>query len=282
MITGATGPVGRPLVDFALARGAAVRAVTRDPAATLARDVEVVVGDPRHPACLTDALSGVTALFLHPRAVGDAAQALVALARARGVRRVVALSAMNVDDPLAEQPSRLRGDRNREAEVAAESGGPEWTSLRASSFAGNTGQAWGAQLRAGDLVRYVHPGFEESLLDERDLAEVAALALCEDELINQRLELTGPQSLSHRQQVATIGRVLGRALRFEEVPAQAAAEGMRRAGLPTPFVDALLARYARHLHRPQHPPTGEVARILGRPARDYAHWVADHAAVFQP
>jgi hypothetical protein len=29
------------------------------------------------------------------------------------------------------------------------------------------------------------------------------------------------------------------------------------------------------------PVTGEVDKILGRPARTYAQWVADHAAVYQ-
>jgi hypothetical protein len=41
----------------------------------------------------------------------------------------------------------------------------------------------------------------------------------------------------------------------------------------------LLARYARGVGRPA-PFTGEVEKILGRPARSYAEWVADHAAAF--
>ncbi|MFG3052319.1 NAD(P)H-binding protein [Kitasatospora sp. NPDC048239] len=76
------------------------------------------------------ALEGATALLLHPRAVGGGASALVALARERGVRKVVALSALNVDDPLNEQPSRYRGDRNKEAGHAAADSGLAWTSIR--------------------------------------------------------------------------------------------------------------------------------------------------------
>lgn len=181
--------------------------------------------------------AGVEAVFLHPRAFGDSADRLLALAAERGVRRVVALSAMNIDDPFDLQPSRWRGDRNKEAEEAAVASGLAWTSLRASSFAGNTLQAWGAQIRAGDVVRYVHAGFRESLLDERDLAEVAARALLTDELLpdallpgelaGRRLELTGPESLSHEETVAVIGAALGRPLRFEEVPSRAVAAHLR-------------------------------------------------------
>ncbi|NYI04508.1 NAD(P)H-binding protein [Allostreptomyces psammosilenae] len=281
LVTGATGTVGRPLVEALRASGAGVRAVTRDrAAAALPTGVEVVEGDPSVPGGIASALEGVTALFLHPRAVGDAAEELLALARERGVRRVVALSASNIDDDPAEQPSRLRGDRNREAEQAAVHSGLDWVSLRAGSFAANTLTAWGAQIRAGDVVRGPYADFAEPPLHERDLAEVAARALLTDQLVGRRLEPTGPESLTHAEQVAVIGRVLGRPLRYQEVPPEAATRGMVRAGLPEPFVTALMARYARGLGRPT-PPTDDVAEVLGRPARRYAQWVADHAAAFR-
>lgn len=287
LVTGATGTVGRLLTDALLARGAAVRALSRDPrSAALPAGVEVLAGDAAgDPALVADALSGVTALFLHPRVVGGRTGELLALARERGVRRVVALSAMNVDDPLDEQPSRFAGDRNREAEEAAVASGLPWSSLRASSFAGNTVRAWSAQIRAGDVVRYPFAAFEESPLDERDLAEVGAHELLRADdgtgPAGRRLHVSGPQSLSHRAMVDVLGQVLGRQLRYEEVPPEAAAQGMIRRGMPEPFVSALMARYARHLARPQHPATDDVRRVLGRPARGYAAWAAHHADAFR-
>ena len=41
-----------------------------------------------------------------------------------------------------------------------------------------------------------------------------------------------------------------------------------------------MARYAAHLEQSPRPPTNEVEKILGRPARTYAEWVADHAFAF--
>jgi uncharacterized protein YbjT (DUF2867 family) len=285
LVTGSTGSIGRPLIDVLVNQGVKVRAVTRDPqAANLPANVEVVFGDPARPETIAPSLEGATALFLHPRAVGLAAGELLALARGRGVQRVVALSAMNVDDPLDQQPSRYQGDRNREVEDAAVASGVAWVSLRASSFASNTLRAWGAQLRTGDIVRYPYANFAEALLHERDLAEVAARALGSDELVarrGRRLELTGPQSLTHQQLVASIGEVLGRPLRYQEIPPEAAAQGMIANGVPGSFVEALMARYARELAQAA-PVTGEVERILGRPARTYAEWVADHADAFRP
>jgi len=281
LVTGATGTVGRPLIEVLSTAGADIRAVIRKgQAAGLPAHVEVVVGDLSRPDTIAPALRGVTALFLHPRAVADAAFELVALAREQGVQRVVALSAINIDDPLDQQPSRYNGDRNKEAERAAVASGLEWVSLRPSSFASNTLQAWGAQIRAGDVVRYVYAAFEESLIDERDLAAVGARALLSDDLLGRRLMLSGPQSLSHAEMVATIGEVIGRPLRFQEVEPEVLKRGMIANGFSEPFVDALLARYAREVGQAA-PVTGEVAQILGRPARTYAEWVADHAAAFR-
>src|SRR4051794_2850543 len=248
LVTGATGNVGRRVVDELLGHGAKVRAASRTQ--TLP-GVETV----RRPV-----FDGGPALFLHPRTSDDPA-ALLAEAKRHGVKRVVVLSAMNVDEPLDQQPSRVMGDRNREAEDAAVASGLEWTSLRPSSFALNTARMWGDQIKAGDVVRYVYPTFEESWIDERDVAAVAAHALVHDDVVGRRLQLTGPQSLSHAQGVATVGAVLGRTLRFEEVDE-----------MPGPFGASLMRRYADHLDRPHFPPTNDVAAVLRPPARTDAEW----------
>jgi uncharacterized protein YbjT (DUF2867 family) len=284
LVTGATGTVGRPLVGLLAGEGVKVRAVTHNPeAASLPAAVEVAGGDLSRPDTIAPLLEGVTALFLHPRAVGLAAGELLALARQQGVQRVVALSAMNVDDDLDTQPSRYQGDRNKEVEDAAVQSGLAWVSLRASSFASNALRAWGAQIRAGDLVYGPYAAFTESSIHERDLAEVATHALRSDGPVarrGRRLELTGPQSLTHQQMVAIIGEVIGRPLRYQEVPPAEARQGMVQQGIPEPFVDVLMARYAREIGQPA-PVTGEVERILGRPARTYAQWVADHAGAMR-
>ncbi|GJF30660.1 nucleotide-diphosphate-sugar epimerase [Kitasatospora sp. NE20-6] len=282
LVTGATGLVGRPLVETLAAAGHAVRAVSRNPAAAPPppAGVETVTGDPSRPSGLAPALDGVTALFLHPRAAGESADALVALARDHGVRRVVALTALNIDDDPDDQPSRHRGDRNKEAEDAAAGSGLAWTSLRSGTFAASSLHAWGAQIRAGDTVRGPYPDFAEAPVHERDLAEVAAAALTTDGLHGRRLELTGPRALTHAAMVTEIGRVLGRPLRHQAVPADAAALAMVRQGVAEPFVTALMARYRRELDRPAAV-TDTVAEVLGRPARGYGDWVADHADDFR-
>ena len=66
LVTGATGNVGRPLIDALLAEGARVRALTRDPAAArLPPQVEVSGGDYATPGVLADAVRGTDAVFIN-------------------------------------------------------------------------------------------------------------------------------------------------------------------------------------------------------------------------
>jgi uncharacterized protein YbjT (DUF2867 family) len=54
----------------------------------------------------------------------------------------------------------------------------------------------------------------------------------------RRLELTGPQSLTHQQLDAIIGEAIGRPLRYQEIAAAAAKQGRIAPGLPRASVEA--------------------------------------------
>ncbi|MGW0252457.1 SDR family oxidoreductase [Nocardia goodfellowii] len=275
LVTGATGTVGRPLVDALLTAGVEVRAVTRDPQnASFPTGVEVVA-----PETIRRALSGCHGLFVHPRAAKDDTEKLLRVATEEGVRKVVVMSAINVEDEPGHQPSRFNGDRNTEVEQAVRASTLPWVAVRPSSFATNTLGMWRAQAGFGDTIRGPYAGFAEAVIDERDVAEVIARALVDDTLLGRTIPLTGPEALRLDDMVAILGTALGRPLRFEEVPADVAAQGMVRAGLDERFVQALLARYRREMDRPAIVTT-EVATILGRPARTFATWAADHAGAW--
>lgn len=280
VVTGPTGTIGRPLIQHLVQRGEQVRAVVRHPVAgNLPRDVEVVECDLSRPEGLGAALRNVRALFVHPRAVGVAAPDLLHLAAGQGVQRVVGLSAINVDDALDHQPSRFQGDRNKEVEDSIACSGLPWVSVRAGAFAINISMVWAAQIRGGsNVVRGPYGSFAEAVIHEQDLAEVIAAALC-DQTLAGRIPVTGPQAPTYAQMVTTIGEVIGRPLRYEEVPVTESIEGMVSQGVPRPFVEALMARYGRDIEKPVEV-SGNVAQILGRPAKTYSEWVADHAAAF--
>ena len=219
-------------------------------------------------------------MFLNPRAVGDAAVELLALAREQGVKRVVAMSALNVDFDLARQPSRIRGEYNKEVEAAAVGSGLEWVGLRSGYYAVNTIGTWAAQIRAGDVVRGPYSESAWAPLHERDLAAVGAHTLLTDELVGRRPVLTGPQSLTQEEMVTIIGDVIGRPLRFQEIPPEVAKQGMIQAGFPEALADGFLSMQAESYGQ-SGLVSGEVEKILGRPALTFAEWAAEHVAAFR-
>ncbi|OCB30609.1 nucleoside-diphosphate sugar epimerase [Mycobacterium malmoense] len=273
VVTGATGNVGRPLVAALAAAGAPVRAVTRAPqAAGLPAGVEPV-------GSAAEALPGASAVFLNSRALGDDLESVVAQCVRGGVRKLVALSAINADDDFSRQPSRFRGDRNKEVERVAVDSGVAWVSLRPTVFATNFAGMWSPQIRAGDVVFGPYAHASTAPIVETDIAEVAARALLTDELVGQRIPLTGPQAFTNAELLATIGAVLDRPLQYREIPNAAVRQRFLGLGFPAEFADAYIAMLAATVDAPALV-THDVEKVLGRPAVPFAQWVAEHRDVF--
>ena len=273
VVTGATGNVGRPLVTELLAAGAHVRAVTRQPGpAGFPADVEVFNS-------VAEALSDASAVFLNSRALGGHLEDVVTECGSAGISKLVALSAINADDDVSRQPSRFRGDRNKEVEQLAVDSGLAWVSLRPTVFASNFAGMWSAQLRAGDVVAGPYAAASTAPIVETDIAGVAAHALLTDDLVGQRIPLTGPQAYTNSELVAVIGAVLARPLQYLEVPADAVRQRFLGLGFSAGFADAYLAMLAESLDKPAMV-THDVEKILGQPALPFAHWVAEHRGVF--
>jgi uncharacterized protein YbjT (DUF2867 family) len=273
LVTGATGNVGRPLVALLATAGAKVRAVTRQPAnAALPDGVDVVTS-------AIDGVRGADAVFLNSRALGDDLAPLVAHARRLGVTRLVALSAINVDDDFSRQPSRFRGDRNLETEQLAVDSGLEWVSLRPTVFLSNFFGMWAAQIRAGDVVSGPFANASTAPIVDRDISAVAAHAFLSDELVGRRIPMTGPQAFTNAELVDAIGTVLGRRLRYQEIPPELVRQRFIGLGFTPEFADAYLAFLSATVGKPALV-THEVEKILGRPATSFADDVSAHRDLF--
>ena len=276
LVTGATGRVGRLVVDELLRAGVSVRAVTRRPdQAALPADVEVVAGDFTDPASLAPALGGAEAVFLVWTVPATTAPDVIAqLAK----RRIVYLSAPHrTPHPFFQQPNPTRV-LHREIERLLAAARVEVTFVRPGMFASNALHWWALQIRNGDVVRWPYAAVETAPIDERDIAAVAARALLDARHAGADWVLTGPESLSHAAQVNAIGEAIGRPLRYEELTP----DEFRRetaATWPGGVADMLLGAWQAALGRPAYV-TSTVAEILGTPARTFRQWAADHASAF--
>jgi uncharacterized protein YbjT (DUF2867 family) len=139
-------------------------------------------------------------------------------------------------------------------------------------FALNARHFWGPQIRAGDVVRWPYLATPTAPVDERDIAAVAVRTLTEDGHAGMEYVLTGPQSLSQHEQISTIGSVIGRPLRIEEISAEEA----RHQGLPGMLLDA----WAAAVGQPAFV-TSTVREITRRPARTFLEWVTANVADFR-
>jgi uncharacterized protein YbjT (DUF2867 family) len=277
LVTGATGNVGRNVVEQLLGAGESVRALTRNPErAGLPDGAEVVRGDLHDPASLPAALDGVDAVFLF--AVPGSASSFIAAAKEAGVRRVVFLSSGAVDDSVEEQANPIAAfHADIERELAAS--GLEWTFVRPSSFAVNALE-WTGQLSAGDAVRGAYAEATMAPVHEEDIAAVSVAALTGEGHAGAVHEVTGPQSLTNAEQVELLGKVLDRPVYYEELPPAVVRDGMQTQGVPQPIVDALFDVWSSSVGTSARV-TDTVERITGRPARSFAQWAADHAADFR-
>ncbi|MFI5507170.1 NAD(P)H-binding protein [Mycobacterium sp. NPDC051804] len=273
LVTGATGNVGRPLVTQLVSAGAEVRAVTRDPStARFPAGVEAV-------GSASAGLDGASAVFLNSRAVGDELEPLVKSARLAGVTRLVALSAINADDDFSRQPSRYRGDRNKEVEQLAVDSGLEWVSLRPTVFVSNFFGMWAPQLRADDVVAGPFAQASTAPIADRDVSAVAAHALLTDELVGQRIPLTGPQAMTNTELVDVVGGVLGRQLSYREIPVAQMQQRFVDMGFSAEFADAYVALLAATVGTPALV-TYDVEKILGRPPESFADAVSANQELF--
>jgi uncharacterized protein YbjT (DUF2867 family) len=277
LITGATGNVGRHVVNLLLEEGQKVVAVTRDPTpAQLPAGAQVVSGDLSRPKWLRSALRGVETIFLVPRAVGDAAAELLSLAAEQGVQRVVLVSAVTVEYPAGEE--RFAADF-KAVEDAVRASGLQWTFLRCADFDSNT-LAWAPQIRATGIVRAAYGDAATSPIDPRDIAAVGVVALLNAKHAGRSYVLTGPQQLSQRDRVRLIGEATGRELTWEEISPQQVRQAMIAQGVPEDIPERLLGSLASYAQQPG-PSSDTVEQVLGRPALTFAQWAADHAAAFR-
>ncbi|MEV5545904.1 NAD(P)H-binding protein [Streptomyces sp. NPDC052309] len=271
LVTGATGTVGRQVVAELLARGHAVRALTRDAArAVLPDGVEIVEGDLTEPDSLAPAFEGVTGLHLitfggpyfAPLETGPR---ILELARAGGVRRVTVLHGGG--------PSLL------EDAVRADDG-VDWTVLIPVEFMANALE-WAASITASDEVHAPFVSRLSAMVHEGDIGAVAAVALTEEGHGGREYVITGPELLTVADKVAAIAGARGREISLVELTEEQAVAQWRAAGHTEEVIDFLLEAYGNT------PEVGRtvvdtVEKVTGRPARTFAQWAAEHADAFAP
>jgi len=283
LITGASGNIGRQVVQQLSSRGAAVRALVRDPSkAEFPEGVEVVQGDLLDVEALRRAMAGVSTLFLLNGVVPDEfTQALITLnlARDAGVERVVYLSVIHSDRYL--NVPHFAGKFG--VERMLEQMGFGATILRPAYFMQN-------DLTIKDVVLghgvYPMPVGSKGLamIDTRDIAEIAALELMRRDasapLPLQRMNLVGPGTLTGADVAEVWSAVLGRPVVYGGDDTAGFEKNLQNF-MPGWMAYDMRLMSERFLSDGMNPEAGDVERLvalLGRPLRTYRDFAAELSA----
>ena len=284
LVTGATGRVGRHVVDQLVRRGADVRVLTRDPSkASFPAGVEVAQGDMLDIDALRAAFSGVRTLFLLNAVTGDEfTQAIITLniARELGVERVVYLSVFEADRAVNVPHFAVKFGAER---MLAQMGFSA-TILRPTYFIDNE-----VMIRDVVLTHGVYPmpigGKGVAMVDARDIAEVAAIELIRRDRASGRLpvetiNLVGPDTLTGPQVAAIWSDLLGRTVVYGGDDPSGFEQTMA-SFMPkwTAYEMRLMAE--RYVSDGMIPEAGDVERLtglLGRPLHSYRSFAAAIAA----
>lgn len=263
LVTGATGNIGRRIVDHLIDLGANdIRALTKNPAkAKLPDGVTAVTGYLGDPDSLPAAFDGVERMYLAP--LPDTLAVTLDLVKKAGVEYVVALSG---------------GAHWQEHADTVAASGLVNTQLGPGEFLENFA-IWAEPIKHTRTVREPYPSIVEAPISMDDIARVAAALLVKPEQVHygKMYELTGPDALTRAQIAEQIGVGIGVDVTFEQCSRAEAEEALR------PIMGAQVGWYldlmAEGVDAPQQA-NRLVEELTGSPAESVAQWAARNAELF--
>ncbi len=283
LVTGASGLVGGEVVRQLSGQNVPVRALVRDPsrAPDLASrpGVQVITGDLGRPETLGPALEDVGQVVLissSDAGMAEVQNSFIDTAAKAGVGHVIKLSGIV---PGLDSPFRF-ARMHAEIEEHLAASGMTYTMLRAGEFM----QAYFRQVRNITALRELRlpmAGQRIASIDIVDIAAVAVRVLTGTGHVNQTYPITGPQALTMAEVAAILSEVIGMAIRYVDVPPEAARQAQLDAGMPRYLADGLAELFAERRAGKESLVSPLTPTLLGRPATSFAEFAARNAAVFR-
>lgn len=279
-ITGATGQLGRLVIQALRDQGAAGHAVAlaRTPAKAGDLGIPVRAADYSRPETLPAALEGLdTLLLISSSEVGQRVaqhRNVVDAARQAGVRRIVYTSLLHADtSPLSLAPEHLDTER------AIQASGLAYTLLRNGWYIENHAGAIPGALASGVLVGSSGAG-RFSAAARADYASAAATVLTSPGHDNTIYELAGDSAYTRADFAAELARQTGKPVVYNNLPEADYAAALAGVGLPAPVAQAIASwdalagqdvlfddgkQLSRLIGRPTTPLSDVIARALAQP-----------------
>jgi uncharacterized protein YbjT (DUF2867 family) len=279
LVTGATGNNGSRLVPALCSAGVEVRAFVRDEAkAQPLREVgaEIYVGDLDQPETIKPALEGVDKIYLLTWNGPTQAQQVLNVIEA----------AKQAGNPHIVRHSMWGYERSRiiqqgyQVDEALKSSGLPWTLLKPTFFMQNIMLA--AQTIASDGVIYWDMGDGKlAMIDIQDIVDSAVAVLTGSGYEGQTYILTGPEAISFHEVAGTLSQVLGKEIKYVNVPGEAVLGSMVSMGFPEWIARGYLELDEGFSQGFANRATDNVAKLTGHPARSFEQFAREFAQVFE-
>ncbi len=270
LVLGASGNVGRPLVEALLAKGEQVKAASRSGKSFGA--AEGVVFDYTDPSTFESAFVGVDRAYVMLAGGYVESKALlipvIEAAAARNVKVVFqSVLGVDADDSIP----------YRQVEIALENSGAPYVILRPNWFSDNFHTYWKAGIDQGVIAVPAAEG-KSSFIDVRDIAESAAAVLTTDKFDNQAFNLTGPEAFSYAEAAAKISAALGKPVQYQAMEDGAFCDMLKGVGVPADYAEFLTSIFYPVREGWTAGVSDAVKVLTGKPARSLDTYIKDHLA----
>ncbi len=240
LITGASGSVGKAVLQEAIRKESKVRGMFRSKAeaAKAPSGCEAVLADYADKESLRKALDGVDSVYVVCSPIPQLVELennMLAACKDCEVKHVVLNSALGAGD----YPKSFPG-WHRKVEDKLKAMGMSYTILRPNGFLQNIVAYNAPSIRAQGAFYAAMGDAKVSYLDVGDIAVVAVKALRGGAHAGKTYELNGPEAISNEELAKRISKVAGRTVSYVDIPEPAQREAMLGMGMPEWQVTALL------------------------------------------
>jgi uncharacterized protein YbjT (DUF2867 family) len=280
-VFGATGKVGREMLEFFSQGGTYCRAVTRDLKKVKAHSfVTWIEGNLADKNSLYNTIAGSKRLFLttsFSEKMADLQSNAIDVAREAGVEHIVKLSTKGV----SEKSEFLIPKLHYQIEQKLKSSGLNWTILQPSAFMqnwlGDFSDAIKKERKIYDAVGDIKMPF----VDARDIAEVAVRILINPEKhVNKTYMLTGSEAVSYYEVAEAVSQAIHEPVTYISQTPEEARKRLEAKGLPEWAVKLFLVM-AKNQQADGATVSTSVQEILGKPSRNVYYFAKDYATWFK-
>jgi len=281
LVTGASGTVGKAVLNEVLKTGAPPRAMYRSftESAKAPAGTPAVIADFSRKDSLPPALEGVHGVFLVCSPIPQLIELewnMIDACVAAGVGHIVLNSAMGAREWRKSFPSW-----HRRVEDKLKSTKISFTILRPNSFHQNVLTYFAPSIRTQGAFHSSMGNARVSFLDVRDIAVVAAKSLASGDHSGQTYELNGPEALTYSELAAKISKHTGRDIEYVDIPSQNQRKAMLDRGLPEWHADALLDLQAYYVSGKGGKIDGLLEQLIERPPITMDQFLAEYASEFR-